>query len=417
MPDSPSTATRASHMIRDRIKELRRVPARDLIPNQKNWRKHPKEQRAALRGVLNEIGFVGACLARELPDGSLELIDGHLRTETAGDAEIPVLIVDLDDAEAAKVLATLDPIAAMAEADAELLGSLMEDFEVEDDDLRTMLDDLASESGIKPDPAEIVEDEAPEPPAVPITKPGDLWILGNHRLLCGDSTKAEDVQRLMGGEQGVLMSTDPPYGVDFAGAKYNPRAKEWEGIANDKLQGSDLESFIAAMLAAWIPVMDERSSFYFWTAAMQEGAAAAAAVRAAGLHIQSQIIWNKNALVLGQADYQWKHENCWYAFWKGKRHRWYGGRKQTTVWEVKKVAQSAYVHPMQKPVELYAIPIENHTKKKEVVVEPFAGSGSQFMAAEQLDRRCFGIELSPAFCDVIVTRWEKLTGRKAELAK
>lgn len=141
------SATRAKSLIRDRIKELRRVKASDLIPNQKNWRKHPKEQRAALRGILNEIGFVGACLARELPDGSLELIDGHLRTETVGDSEVPVLVVDLNDAEAAKVLATLDPLAAMAEADAGMLGSLMAEFETQDEAVRKMLDDLAVDSG------------------------------------------------------------------------------------------------------------------------------------------------------------------------------------------------------------------------------------------------------------------------------
>lgn len=141
--ENAGSASRVRETIRDRIKDFRRVPASQLIPNQKNWRKHPKEQRAALRGVLNEIGFVGACLARERPDGSLELLDGHLRTETAGDSEIPVLVVDLDDAEAAKVLATLDPIAAMAEADSEILKSLMEDFETEDEAVRKMLDDLA----------------------------------------------------------------------------------------------------------------------------------------------------------------------------------------------------------------------------------------------------------------------------------
>lgn len=140
---SAESSTRATDVIRDRIKDFRRVPASQLIPNQKNWRKHPAEQRAALRGILNEIGFVGACLARELPDGRLELLDGHLRAESVDGGDVPVLIVDLDDAEAAKVLATLDPIAAMAEADGEILKSLMADFETEDEAVRKLLDDLA----------------------------------------------------------------------------------------------------------------------------------------------------------------------------------------------------------------------------------------------------------------------------------
>ena len=256
-------------------------------------------------------------------------------------------------------------------------------------------------------------DDAPEPPVEPISKRGDLWILGDHRILCGDSTSAEDVVRLMGEERAFLMATDPPYGVDFAGAKYNPRAKQWDGIANDKLQGGDLQAFIGSMLKAWFPVMAPSAAFYFWTAAMSEGAAAAAAIRESGLHIQSQIIWNKNCFVLGQVDYHWKHENCWYAFWKGKQHRWFGERDKSTVWEVHKVASNDYVHPMQKPTELYAIPQRHHTMPGEIVAEPFSSSGSQIIAAEMLNRRCMAMELEPKYVDVAVARWEKFTDKKA----
>lgn len=256
-------------------------------------------------------------------------------------------------------------------------------------------------------------DAVPEPPKTPTTKLGDLWLLGDHRLLCGDSTDAEHVARLMEGQKAVLMATDPPYGVDFAGAKYNPRAKAWDGIANDKLQGAGLKAFLLAFLKAWLPSIDDTAGFYFWTAAMEECAAAAAAVREAGLHIQSQIIWQKNSLVLGQADYQWKHENCWYAFWKGKKHRWYGGRDKTTVWSADKVAHSEYLHPMQKPVGLYEVPQQHHTKAGEIVAEPFSGSGTQIIAAERLKRRCFAMEVEPGFVDVAVARWEAFTGKKA----
>jgi DNA modification methylase len=247
-----------------------------------------------------------------------------------------------------------------------------------------------------------------------VSQLGDLWILGGHRLLCGDSTNREHVARLMNGEKAVLMATDPPYGVDFSGAKFNPRAKEWDGIANDKLQGADLEGFVAAVLKAWIGFMDKTAAFYFWTAPMAEGAAAAAAaIRGAGIHVQSQIIWVKNSLVLGQADYQWKHETAWYGFWKGENHRWFGGRAKTSVWEVSRVAQSEYVHPMQKPVELYEIPQQHHTHKGEVVAEPFSGSGSQIIAGERLGRRVYAMELEPKYVDVAVTRWEAYTGKKA----
>ena len=401
--------------IRDRIKELRRVPASSLRPNPKNWRTHPKEQADALRGMLAEIGFAEALVARELEDGTLELIDGHLRAETVGDTAVPVLVLDVNEAEADKLLATLDPLAALAGVDTQKLEDLLATVETDSEALQSMLDELAKDAGIEVEP-EIVEDEVPEPPVDPITKPGDLWLLGEHRLLCGDSTNAEDVERLMTGAKGRLIATDHPYGVDFSGSRYCPTAKKWEGIANDKRQGDDLCEWLTSMWSIWLKLVEDDSSFYAWCAPMKEGAAAAAAMRKAGIHVQSQIIWVKNALVLGQADYQWKHETCWYGFLKGKQHRWFGERDKTTVWEIKKVSSGQYVHPMQKPVDLYAIAMQHHTLKGDTVCEPFSGSGTQFIAAEQLGRRCFGMEISPAYCDVIVKRWETLTGRKATLA-
>lgn len=186
--------------IRDRIRELRRVPASELRPNPKNWRTHPKAQADALRGVLAEIGIADAVLARELDDGSLMLLDGHLRLETMADQTIPVLVLDVDEAEGDKVLATLDPLAAMAESDAAKLDAILREVDTGSPELQQMLADLAEDAGLYQDAdKEITEDEVPEPPADPITKPGDLWLLGDHRLLCGDSTDAAQVGRLMGG--------------------------------------------------------------------------------------------------------------------------------------------------------------------------------------------------------------------------
>lgn len=400
--------------LRDRIKELRRVPASEILPNPKNWRTHPKAQQDAHRGVLAEVGIADALLCRETPAG-LQLIDGHLRADTAPDALWPVLVLDVDEAEADKLLATVDPLAAMAETDSAKLDALLREIDTGSEALQEMLADLAKDAGLYKT-GEVEEDEVPEPPDDPVTKPGDLWLLGEHRVLCGDSTKAEDVARVMNGQRARLICTDPPYGVDFSGAKYCPTAKAWEGIANDKRQGTDLRTWLHGMWTKWLQHVHGDASFYSWCAAMEEGAAAAAAMRDSGIHVQSQIIWVKNALVLGQADYQWKHENCWYGFFKGKQHRWLGGRSQTTVWNVSKVANNEYVHPMQKPVELYAIPIRNHTGEGDVVAEPFGGSGTQIVAAEQLGRKCFAMELEPKYCDVIVQRWEKLTGKTAVLA-
>lgn len=164
--------------LRDRIKELRRVPASELIPNPKNWRSHPKEQQDALRGILAEVGIAGAVLARELPSGELMLIDGHMRADTDPTAVWPVLVLDVTEAEADKLLATYDPIAAMAESDAVKLDALLKEIDTGSEALQAMLAELADEAGLYQEAKEIVEDDVPEPPTVPITKPGDLWLLG-----------------------------------------------------------------------------------------------------------------------------------------------------------------------------------------------------------------------------------------------
>jgi DNA modification methylase len=246
-------------------------------------------------------------------------------------------------------------------------------------------------------------------PTTPFSKTGDLWLLGGHRLLCGDSTNPNDIAKLMNGEKAVLMATDPPYGVSFKGQKYNPRAKAWDGILGDTKQGDDLEEWLTHCIKQWFPHITKDAAFYFWADCMEPGFSSQA-IKAAGLHVQSQIIWCKNCMVLGQSDYQWRHENAWYAFWKGEQHRWFGGRDKTSVWEVSKVSNAAYVHPMQKPIELFINPIQYHTHIGEIVLEPFSGSGSQFIAAEQLKRWCYGMEMDPVYVDVIVQRWSNYTG-------
>ena len=206
-------------MIRDRIKELRRVKASDIKPNPKNWRTHPQAQQDVIRGVLAEIGMADALLARELPDGTLMLIDGHLRSDVDSNLTWPVLVLDVTEAESDKLLVTVDPIAAMAGADAAKLDGLLNGMLLENDAVTQMLKDLAQEVGCEfGSPAEIVEDEVPEVPAVAVTQPGDLYTLGNHRLLCGDASKIPDVQRALDGAKATCIFCDPPYGVSV-GAK------------------------------------------------------------------------------------------------------------------------------------------------------------------------------------------------------
>ncbi len=386
--------------IRDRIVELRRVRAGDLLPNPKNWRKHPKAQSDALRGVLAEVGYADALLARQLPDGSLMLVDGHLRAETTPDAEVPVLILDVTEAEADKILLTLDPLAAMAEADADALSSLLAGFETDSEAVRKMLSDLSDEAGIeKPlvDAPEARIDEAEELRVKWGVERGQLWRIGAHRLLCGDSTSAEDVGRLMGGEVASLMHTDPPYGVDYAnvlGGRENQKEGGWAEIAGDDLEDAELE----AMLAAAFALCEARTAFIWHSWKRVE--VFLRALRSCSFVPAAEIIWVKNALVFGRSDYQWRHESCIYAKREGAGRQ--DDRTATTVWEFPKTTGA--LHPTQKPIGLFTVPIENHTVLGAVVYEPFSGSGSQFVAAEQLSRRCFGMEIEPKYVAVALQR-------------
>lgn len=260
-------------------------------------------------------------------------------------------------------------------------------------------------------------DKVPPAPKEPITKLGDLWLLGDHRLLCGDSLDGAAVDLLMDGRKAVLLATDPPYGVDFKGQNYCPTSKAWAGIEGDRVQGQELRQWIAQLMTMWMDKCTPDTAAYIWTAAMAEGHRTYEGILDAGLHVQSQIIWIKNLASLGQADYQWWHEQAWYCFFKGAKHRWYGERNKRTTWEIKKVANCDYLHPMQKPVDLYKIPMENHTTAGEVCAEPFSGSGTQIIAGEEMGRVVYAMELDAKYCDVAVRRWEEYCGKKAVLVR
>jgi DNA modification methylase len=402
--------------IRDRIKELRRVPADQLQPNPKNWRKHPEAQANALRGVLAEVGIASAVLARETPEGGLMLIDGHLRTETLHNAEIPVLVLDVTEEEADKILATFDPLGAMAESDADALRALLEDVETGSQELADMLTALAEDAGILygEDAAEIVEDEVPEPPAEPITKPGDLWILGDHRLLCGDSTKAEDVERLMAGAKADLWLTDPPYGVAYESAGRRGKENQHDEIENDSRPLDEMAKFWeqAATLAY---SSCSGSSSYYWFACQggDQMMMMMMSISRAKWRVRHELIWVKDQMVFGRCDYHYKHEPILYGWKQDGTHEWNADRKQVSVLEFDRPKRSDE-HPTMKPVDLVAYLLGNNTTSGDSVLDTFCGSGTTLIAAEQLGRKCYGMEISPQYCDVIVKRWETLTGRKAE---
>ena len=396
--------------IRDRIRELRRVPASELRPNPRNWRTHPQAQADALRGVLAEVGIADAVLARELEDGSLLLLDGHLRVETMGDQILPVLVLDVDEAEGDKILATLDPLAAMAEADAVKLDAILREVDTGSPELQAMLAKVAEEAGLYQDePKEIVEDEVPEPPVDPITKPGDLWILGEHRLLCGDSTDAAQVGKLMGGGQADMVLSDPPYGVSYVG-----KTKDALKVENDELDEEDLTALVVA-------------AFDNAEASCRAGAYWYATVSPGPLHIlfaddwkrrgilRQIMVWAKDSMVLGHSEYHYQHEPILFGWIPGDRHK-NSDRTRTTLWQYDR-PKANREHPTMKPVALWAQAVTDGSRQGEIVYDPFLGSGTTLIAAEQLGRKCYGMEISPAYCDVIVKRWETLTGKKAERSK
>ena len=381
-----------------------------LLANPRNWRIHPKAQQDALAGILSEVGWVQRVIVNQRTG---HMVDGHARVALAisrNEPTVPVVYVDLSEEEEAAVLATFDPLGAMTVTDQAQLDALLADVSVKDDALRAMLDGLRSE----PKAGLTDADAVPEPPPEPISKTGDLWVCGDRRLLCGDSTKAEDVERLMGGQRAILMSTDPPYGIALDQG-WRDRASLYRlGAGQDDAIAMDEGFAWTAALAADVDVA------YVWHAGLFAGIVAEAIV-AAGFDVRQQIIWSKSMQVLSRSAYHGKHEPCWYAVRHGVSAPWYGGRSQTTVWEAASPKQimggsteEKQGHPTQKPIVLSETPIANHTLTGEGVYDPFLGSGTTMIACERLGRRCFGMEIEPRYVDVAVKRWEQFTGKEAQ---
>jgi hypothetical protein len=334
--------------IRDRIVEFRRVPSGELQPNPKNWRSHPQAQQDALRGILAEVGYAGAALAYVPPEGGLRLIDGHLRAETDPAGMVPTLILDVTEAEADKLLATFDPLAAMAEPDGSKLDALLRVVTTRSDALRAMLQELAKQSGFND--MEIVQDEVPEPPDVATTQPGDLLILGDHRLLCGDSSKPEDVDRLLDGAPIHLVNTDPPYNVkveprsnnaiaagnsSFAAPKRThhqsldlarhpekskPTTKKMRAkdrpLANDFVTDEAFDHLLRAWFGNLARVLAPGRGFYIWGGYANCGNYPPV-LKDVGLYFSQAVIWVKEHPVLTRKDFMGNHEWCFYGWREG----------------------------------------------------------------------------------------------------
>jgi DNA modification methylase len=448
-------------MIRDRIKALRRVRAGDLRPHPKNWRRHSKPQEAAIRAALEEIGYAGALLARETKSGKLELIDGHLRAGLDDDQKVPVLVLDVTRKEALKILASFDPIAAMATTDQEAFSEVVSAADFEAPALQDLTAGVSKVGNVE-------QDEPPAPSEItPRTKPGDLWALNGHRLLCGSCARDADVDRLLGGAEVHLVVTDPPYNIKVepgsSAAEFpdntHPRHKanirwrsldamEADGIrkprrkkkkktgheakaaaakgrrlVGDFISDEDFAAnLIEPMFKNLARILLAGRSFYVWGANYPTtmGTVAncemfPAMMRELDLHFAHAIIWDKGCGVISRKDFMSQYQTCFYGWRGGAGHEFFGPNNITDVWRVDRIARAKMIHLTEMPVELPARSMQYSSKVGENVVDFFGGSGSTLIAAEQLNRQSFISEIDPLYCDLIVERWERLCGGKAEL--
>ena len=383
------------------------LPIEELNPYENNAKLHPKEQIDQIVRSMEEFGNNDPIAI----DENNVIIEGHgrlLALKQMGEKEVPVIRLKhlTDEQKRAYILAhnqlTLntgfdeDILAAELES---IVGIDMADFGFDLDvvDVVEELTDVEEDS-----------DFDVTPPKEPKSKPGDLYQLGNHRLLCGDSTSLDDVAKLMGGEQADMLLTDPPYNVAYEGATEDKLT-----IQNDDMEDEDFRQFLRDVYASADSAMKPGASFYIWHAD-SEGYNFRGAAHDVGWMIRQCLIWNKNTLVLGRQDYHWKHEPCLYGWKDGASHNWYGNRKQTTVMDFDKPTRNGE-HPTMKPIPLFAYQMEMSSKKGDSVLDLFGGSGTTMIAAEQLGRNAYLMELDPRYVDVIVNRWEELTGQKARL--
>ena len=389
-------------------------PLAKLQPYANNAKTHGADQVAKIAASMAEFGWTVPCLVAD--DG--ELIAGHGRVLAAtqlGLTEAPVIVLGhLTEAQRRAYRIADNKLTELGTWDEALLSAELNDLLAEDYDLSLIgFDDaelevlLAGEVDLEAASRE-GEDDVPEAPETPISRPGDLWVLGKHRLLCGDATVATDVERLLGDVKPLLMVTDPPYGVE-----YDPGWRNQAGAAKTKRTGKVLNDDRADWREAWALFPGDVA--YVWHGALHATTVADSLV-AAGFNIRSQIIWAKDRLVLSRGDYHWQHEPCLYAVKKTGKGRWAGDRKQTTLWQIANKDQDAEtVHGTQKPVECMRRPILNNSSPGQAVYEPFMGSGTTLIAAETTGRVCYGIELNPAYVDVAVERWQQFTGKDAVL--
>lgn len=394
---------------------IQKIKIDKLIPATYNPRKNLKPSDAEYVKIKNSIekfGFVSPLVINK----DMTVIGGHQRLKVLkemGIVEVECIIVDLDKTNEKALNIALNKI--QGDWDEEKLEALLQELKLEDfdtnltgfdfDEVDEILKDV---NGSKEDDFDV--DSAYEEIEEPITKPGDVWILGKHRLMCGDSAQKEDVMHLMNNQDADMLLTDPPYNVDYVG-----KTSEALKIKNDNMSDNQFYEFLKKVFKNMYSVTKEGASIYVFHADT-EGLNFRKAFKDAGYKLAECLIWKKDCFVMGRQDYQWQHEPILYGWKEGAAHHFINDRTQSTILEFDRPRQSS-LHPTMKPIDLVARLLKNSSKENDKILDLFGGSGSTIIAAEQLNRNCYTMELDPKYCDVIVKRWESLTNKEAILER
>jgi DNA modification methylase len=387
------------------------ISTSNLVPYENNSRTHSKEQVEQIKRSMTEFGFTNPILI----DEHNGIIAGHGRLRAAQELGIKlvptILLEGLTEAQRKAYVIADNNLSLNAGWDLDVLKLEIEglgefDFDIDllgfDDDFLAGLMEKDPSDGLTD------EDEVPDLQDDHVTVEGDVWILGNHRLMCGDSTRIDAVEKLMDGQKADLWLTDPPYNVAYEG-----KTKDALKIQNDSKSDLDFRQFLKDCYVAADFVMKEGAVFYIWHAD-SEGYNFRGAARDAGWKVRQCLIWKKQTLVMGRQDYHWKHEPCLYGWKEGAGHLWAADRKQTTILEFDRPSKSVE-HPTMKPVELFEYQLLNNTKGSDLILDSFGGSGTTMIAAEKNNRYSRLMELDPKYCDVIIKRWQDFTGKEAVL--
>ncbi|UNO29971.1 DNA modification methylase [Lactococcus lactis] len=372
----------------------------ELIPYINNPRNNDEAVDAVASSIKN-FGFKVPIVV----DSNNEIINGHTRLKAAqklGLETLPVIVADDLTPEQVKAFRLADnKVGEIATWNDEMLAIELGELAQIDFDMTEFGFEIEEEK-------EVIEDEAFDttPPEEPTSKLGDIYQLGRHRLMVGDSTDCEQVKALMGEQQADLLLTDPPYNVAYQG-----KTEDALTIENDSKSAADFHLFLVDVFEAAKSVMKKGAAFYCWYAS-SEVVNFHTSIEETGFMVKQELIWNKNSMVLGRQDYQWKHEPCLYGWLEGASHSWYSGRNQTTVLNFDKPQRNGD-HPTMKPVALFDYQMQNSSKQGDIVLDLFGGSGTTMIAAEQNGRNAYLMEFDPRYADVIIRRWEELTGEKA----